>query len=63
MNRAGGLYSGSILPTDTIYTGGTSNTLTLLESGVGKSHFKGKEEGLESKSFLHLNKKHKFLHF
>lgn len=36
MNRAGGLYSGSILSTDMIYTGGTSNTLTLLASDVGK---------------------------
>lgn len=36
MNRAGGLYSGGILSTDTIYTGGTSNTLTLLDSDVGK---------------------------
>lgn len=36
MNRAGGLYSSSILPTDTIYTGGTSSALTLLDSDVGK---------------------------
>lgn len=63
MNRAGGLYSGSILPTDRIYTGGTSNTLTLLNSDVGKQHFKGNEKGSKSKSLLHLNEKHPILHF